>query len=105
MFRYSELGELAPRDVVSRAIIFEISEGRGFIHEESGMGYVGLDVRHIPEEKLKERLTLLMHLAKTYAGVDPLTELIPVGPAVHYTMGGYTRRYLRQSVDAGWAMG
>lgn len=88
MKRYSEMGELAPRDVVSRAIILEIMQGRGFIHEDSGMGYVGLDVRHIPEDRLRERLPLLIHLARTYAGVDPTTELIPVRPAVHYIMGG-----------------
>ncbi|ABL87427.1 succinate dehydrogenase subunit A [Pyrobaculum islandicum DSM 4184] len=88
MKRYApEKMELAPRDVVSRAIITECMEGRGFLHE-SGLCYVGLDVRHIDRKRLEERLPLLLELSKTYAGVDPTTELIPVRPAVHYFMGG-----------------
>ena len=88
MKRYApEKMELAPRDVVSRAIYFECLKGNGFIHE-SGLCYVGLDIRHLDPERVKQRLPLLLELSKTYAGVDPFNELIPVRPAVHYFMGG-----------------
>jgi succinate dehydrogenase / fumarate reductase flavoprotein subunit len=88
MKRYApERMELAPRDVVSRAIYFECLKGNGFVHE-SGLCYVGLDIRHLDPERVKQRLPLLLELSKTYAGVDPLNELIPVRPAVHYFMGG-----------------
>ncbi|CCC81519.1 succinate dehydrogenase/fumarate reductase flavoprotein subunit [Thermoproteus tenax] len=80
--------ELAPRDIVSRAILTEIAEGRGFVHEESGMGYVGLDLRHLGEDVLNQKIPFIRELAHKYVGIDPLTELIPVRPAVHYTMGG-----------------
>jgi succinate dehydrogenase / fumarate reductase flavoprotein subunit len=88
MKRYApERMELAPRDVVSRAIYFECLKGNGFVHE-SGLCYVGLDIRHLDPERVKQRLPLLLELSKTYAGVDPFNELIPVRPAVHYFMGG-----------------
>jgi succinate dehydrogenase / fumarate reductase flavoprotein subunit len=88
MRRYApERMELAPRDVVSRAIYFECLKGNGFVHE-SGLCYVGLDIRHLDPERVKQRLPLLLELSKTYAGVDPFNELIPVRPAVHYFMGG-----------------
>ncbi len=88
MKRYApEKMELAPRDIVSRAIYFECVRGNGFIHD-SGICYVGLDIRHLDRERVRQRLPLLLELAKTYAGVDPFSELIPVRPAVHYFMGG-----------------
>lgn len=88
MKRYApERMELAPRDIVSRAIYFECLKGNGFLHE-SGLCYVGLDIRHLDRERVKQRLPLLLELAKTYAGIDPLNEVIPVRPAVHYFMGG-----------------
>ncbi|MFP3215806.1 MAG: succinate dehydrogenase/fumarate reductase flavoprotein subunit [Vulcanisaeta sp.] len=80
--------ELAPRDIVSRAILIECKEGRGFIHEESGMCYVGLDLRHLSEDVINRKLPFIRELAHKYAGLDPLSDLIPVRPAVHYTMGG-----------------
>ncbi|MEB2837060.1 MAG: succinate dehydrogenase/fumarate reductase flavoprotein subunit [Desulfurococcales archaeon] len=81
-------GELAPRDIVSRCMMREILEGRGFVHEESGLGYVLLDLRHLGEEKLNERLPAVREIAIRYAGIDPAEEPIPVRPAAHYTMGG-----------------
>jgi succinate dehydrogenase / fumarate reductase flavoprotein subunit len=80
--------ELAPRDIVSRAILTECKEGRGFTHEESGMCYVGLDLRHLGEEVINRKLPFIRELAHKYVGIDPLSDLIPVRPAVHYTMGG-----------------
>jgi len=75
--------ELAPRDIVSRAIETEIREGRGF----EG-GYVHLDLRHLGEAKINERLPTIRELAIYFAGIDPVKELIPIQPAQHYTMGG-----------------
>jgi succinate dehydrogenase / fumarate reductase flavoprotein subunit len=75
--------ELAPRDIVSRAIETEIREGRGFVNE-----YVHLDLRHLGETKINERLPTIRELAVYFAGVDPVKEPIPIQPAQHYTMGG-----------------
>jgi succinate dehydrogenase / fumarate reductase flavoprotein subunit len=75
--------ELAPRDVVARAEETEILEGRGF----EG-GYLHLDLRHLGETKINERIPTIRELAIYFAGVDPVVEPIPVQPAQHYTMGG-----------------
>ncbi len=84
MERYApEWMELAPRDVVARAIATEIMEGRGF----EG-GYVLLDLTHLGEERIRERLPTVREAALRYAGVDPAREPIPVRPAQHYMMGG-----------------
>ncbi|MCE4620168.1 MAG: succinate dehydrogenase/fumarate reductase flavoprotein subunit [Desulfurococcales archaeon] len=89
-------GELAPRDIVSRCEMKEILEGRGFKDEVSGLGYVLLDLRHLGEEKINERLPAVREIAIRYAGVDPVEEPIPVRPAAHYTMGGiHTDMYYR----------
>ncbi len=75
--------ELAPRDIVARAIATEILEGRGVNNE-----YVYLDLRHLGEKKIEERLPGIRRLCKSFIGLDPVHELIPVEPAQHYTMGG-----------------
>ncbi len=78
--------ELGPRDILSRAIVTEISEGRGF---EGPFGnHVMLDLRHLGRDLIERKLPFVRELARNYAGIDPLNELIPVRPAVHYTMGG-----------------
>jgi succinate dehydrogenase / fumarate reductase flavoprotein subunit len=78
-----EAMELAPRDIVSRAIQTEIIEGRGF----EG-GYVHLDLRHLGEQKINERLPQIRDLSRSFSGIDPVKEPIPIQPAQHYTMGG-----------------
>lgn len=84
MSRYAPSSmELAPRDVVSRAIATEIREGRGI-----GDGYVHLDLTHLGEALLEERLPQVRELARIYAGVDAVREPIPIEPAQHYSMGG-----------------
>jgi succinate dehydrogenase / fumarate reductase flavoprotein subunit len=75
--------EIAPRDIVSRNIQREILAGRGF--EDA---YVHLDLRHLGERKIMTRLPEIRTLAMNFAGVDPITEPIPVQPGQHYTMGG-----------------
>ncbi len=99
--------ELAPRDVVARAMMTEIKEGRGFKDPVSGLEYVLLDLRHLGEEKINERLPAVRELAIKHAGIDPVSEPIPVRPAAHYTMGGvHTDKYYRAlTVDGRWVKG
>jgi fumarate reductase flavoprotein subunit len=78
--------ELGPRDMISRAEILEIEAGRG-IKGPYGE-YVHLDLRHLGEDKIMSKLPFVRELAKTYAGVDPVHEPIPIRPVVHYMMGG-----------------
>jgi succinate dehydrogenase / fumarate reductase flavoprotein subunit len=75
--------ELAPRDIVARAIQTEINEGRGI--EDN---YVHLDLRHLGKEKIKERLPGIREISIFFAGVDPIDAPIPVRPGQHYSMGG-----------------
>ncbi|QSG11571.1 Succinate dehydrogenase/fumarate reductase, flavoprotein subunit [Halapricum desulfuricans] len=76
-------GELASRDVVSRAELTEVQEGRGIEDE-----YVHLDMRHLGEERIVDRLENILHLAEDFEGVDGLEEPMPVKPGQHYAMGG-----------------
>ncbi|MDG6931402.1 MAG: succinate dehydrogenase/fumarate reductase flavoprotein subunit [Nitrososphaerota archaeon] len=80
--------ELAPRDIVSRAIMTEINQGRGFVDETSGFKYVQLDLRHLGEAKIDERLPMIKELVEKTLGFSPVKEPIPVRPAAHHTMGG-----------------
>jgi len=78
--------ELAPRDIVARAETTEIKEGRGL---EGPYGpYIALDLRHLGEEKINERLPLIRDVSIKLGGVDPVEEPIPIKPAAHYSMGG-----------------
>jgi len=76
-------GELASRDVVSRAELDEVNAGRGIEDE-----YVDLDMRHLGEERILDRLENILHLAEDFEGVDGLDEPMPVKPGQHYAMGG-----------------
>jgi len=76
--------DLAARDVVSRAILTEIREGKGI----SGKDYVHLDLTHLGEEKILERLWEITSFVRIYLGIDPLYDPIPVQPTCHYVMGG-----------------
>ncbi len=76
-------GELASRDVVARAELTEVSEGRGVEDE-----YVHLDMRHLGEERIIDRLENILHLAEDFEGADGLVEPMPVKPGQHYAMGG-----------------
>ena len=75
--------ELAPRDIVARAIQKEIDAGRGFENQ-----YVHLDLTHLGAEKINERLPGIRQIAMDFAGVDPIKEPIPIQPGQHYSMGG-----------------
>ncbi|NHB89073.1 fumarate reductase (quinol) flavoprotein subunit [Photorhabdus tasmaniensis] len=81
--KYMELG---PRDKVSQAFWHEWRAGRTLSTQRGDVVY--LDLRHLGEKKLLERLPFICELAKAYVGVDPVKEPIPVRPTAHYTMGG-----------------
>jgi fumarate reductase flavoprotein subunit len=78
--------ELGPRDILSRAIMQEIEKGRAF---DGPYGqYVHLDVSHLGEKLIDEKLPFVRELARNFVGIDPVHEPIPVRPVVHYMMGG-----------------
>ncbi len=79
--------EIAPRDIVSRSMMIEIEEGRGFSSSQ-GLDYIHLDLRHLGADKINERLPLIREVSMRFAFLDPIYELIPVRPAAHYFMGG-----------------
>ncbi len=78
--------ELGPRDILSRSEMIEIREGRGFKGPHGD--YMGLDLRHLGEQAIDERLPMVRELAEKYLGLDPIHEPIPVRPGQHYIMGG-----------------
>ncbi|MFM8997522.1 MAG: FAD-binding protein, partial [Candidatus Limnocylindrus sp.] len=79
-----KLMELAPRDMVSRAMYQEIRAGRGI----GGKDYVYLDVRHLGRKVIEEKLPDITDFARVYQGVEPISEPVPVQPTAHYAMGG-----------------
>ena len=79
--------ELSPRDVIARAEITEIEEGRGFAGP-GGLDYVHVDLSHLGADRINERLPLIREVAIRFNFIDPIYEPIPVRPAAHYTMGG-----------------
>ena len=79
--------ELAPRDIVSRSIITEINEGRGFKHE-TGVDCMKLDLRHVGDEIIKEKLGGIREISIKFSGIDPAKELLDIRPVCHYMMGG-----------------
>ncbi|HUU48666.1 MAG TPA: succinate dehydrogenase/fumarate reductase flavoprotein subunit [Nitrosopumilaceae archaeon] len=79
--------ELAPRDIVSRAIMTEIDEGNGFKHE-TGVDCMKLDLRHLGDEKIKEKLGGIREISIKFSGVDPADEILDIRPVCHYMMGG-----------------
>src|SRR5438128_10594529 len=85
MQRYAPtLLDLAPRDMVSRAMYREIEEGRGI----EGKNWLHLDVTHLGREGLDKKLPDITDFVRTYMGIEPARELIPVQPTAHYAMGG-----------------
>ncbi len=78
--------ELGPRDKLSQCFIYEMQKGNTI---ETRYGHtVSLDLRHLGEEKIDKKIPFVRELATNYAGVDPVHELIPVRPVLHYMMGG-----------------
>lgn len=90
------IDELKPRDEVSRAIYAQIEEGNE----------VFLDIRHLGEAFIDEQIPQERKLAITYEGVDPVTELIPIAPVAHYSMGGIqVDSAMMSSVEGMFAVG
>ena len=86
MERYAPtIKDLAPRDMVARAMVQEVREGRG---AGPNRDYVYLDLTHLPAEQVESKLPDITEFSRTYLGVDPITELVPVFPTAHYAMGG-----------------
>ncbi|KAI7882930.1 succinate dehydrogenase flavoprotein subunit 1 [Lichtheimia hyalospora FSU 10163] len=97
MERYAPTAkDLASRDVVSRAMSMEIREGRGVGDEKD---HVYLQLHHLPEELIRERLPGICETASVFCGVDVTREPIPVIPTVHYNMGGIPTKYTGQVLD------
>ncbi|MEM4559853.1 MAG: succinate dehydrogenase/fumarate reductase flavoprotein subunit [Candidatus Caldarchaeum sp.] len=106
MKRYApEKMELAPRDIISRAMYTEMAEGRG-VEGPDGMTHLYLDLREVGEEKVKTRLAGIREICMRLAGIDPVNEPIPVRPAAHYYMGGVdTNLEGATAVKGLWAAG
>ena len=86
MERYAPtIKDLAPRDIVSRCMVQEVAEGRGAGPHKD---YVLLDCTHLGAEVLETKLPDITEFARTYLGVDPVHEPVPVMPTAHYAMGG-----------------
>jgi succinate dehydrogenase / fumarate reductase flavoprotein subunit len=86
MERYAPtIKDLAPRDIVARSMVLEVREGRG---AGPNKDYVLLDVTHLGEEVLESKLPDITEFSRTYLGVDPVKEPVPVFPTCHYVMGG-----------------
>jgi succinate dehydrogenase / fumarate reductase flavoprotein subunit len=86
MERYAPtIKDLAPRDMVSRAIYTEIRKGRGC---GPNGAYVHLDLTHLPPEQLDAKLPDITEFCRTYLGIEPYTDPIPIQPTAHYAMGG-----------------
>ena len=100
MERYAPtIKDLAPRDMVSRAIYTEVREGRG---AGPGGDYVYLDVSHLDPEVIDSKLPDITEFARTYLGVEPKREGVPIQPTAHYAMGGIpTNVDAEVVVDAG----
>lgn len=86
MARYAPvMKDLASRDVVSRSIYTEIREGRGCGPDGD---HVHLDLTHLPPEQLDAKLPDITEFARTYLGIEPRTDPVPIQPTAHYAMGG-----------------
>ncbi|MDH6235898.1 succinate dehydrogenase flavoprotein subunit [Cryobacterium sp. CG_9.6] len=86
MERYAPtIKDLAPRDIISRCMLKEVAEGRGAGPEKD---YLYLDCTHLGKELLETKLPDITEFARTYLGVDPVTDPVPVMPTAHYAMGG-----------------
>jgi len=86
------LMELAPRDVVSRAMYLEVRDGRGITPPPSATGelvdYLHLDLTHLGKKVIDEKLPDITEFARVYQGIEPITQPVPVTPTAHYAMGG-----------------
>ncbi|MFP4643485.1 MAG: succinate dehydrogenase flavoprotein subunit [Spirochaetales bacterium] len=80
--------DLAPRDMVSRAIMTEVLEGRGIRGDRRIDDYVYLDATHLGRETVESKIPDIQDFCKTYLAIDPADKPMPVQPTAHYAMGG-----------------
>ncbi|MBT4702250.1 MAG: fumarate reductase (quinol) flavoprotein subunit [Rhodospirillaceae bacterium] len=96
--------ELGPRDILSQAFWHEQRKGRTIKAPYGDV--IHMDMRHLGEDLINERLPFVRDLALSYVGVDMVHELVPVRPVIHYTMGGIdTDRHARTPLDGLFAAG
>lgn len=101
----AKMMELAPRDIIARAEMTEILEGRGSPGAE-GMEFINLDLRHLGAAQINERLPLIREVCIKHIGLDPIEKSIPIRPVAHYSMGGiHTDLRGRTPVENVWAAG
>jgi len=92
--------ELAPRDITARSIQTEMEQGRGF---ENELGrYIHLDLRHLGEQKIAERLPGIRRFCIDFVNVDPVYEPIPIMPCQHYSMGGIDTNAVCETIVKGF---
>jgi len=97
--------ELAPRDIVSRAEITEINQGKG-IEGPEGISGLHLDLTHLGADRINHRLPLIREVSMKFLGIDPIVEPIPIKPVAHYSMGGLeTDINTRTTIENIWAAG
>ena len=102
MERYSPtLLDLAPRDIVSRSIQTEVRAGKGIRGDGKIDDYVHLDATHLGKDILMSKLPDITDFCKTYLGVDPAEDPIPVLPTAHYAMGGIPTNVYGQVIGDG----
>ena len=80
--------DLAPRDMIARAIVTEIRSGRGVLGDPAKDDYVHLDATHLGKDVLEKKLPDISDFCRTYLSLDPAEKPIPVQPTAHYAMGG-----------------
>lgn len=101
----AKMMELAPRDIIARAEMTEILEGRGFAGPED-LDYINLDLTHLGAAKINERLPLIREVCIKHIGLDPIEKPIPIRPVAHYSMGGvHTDLRGRTPAENVWAAG
>ena len=85
-----KMKELAPRDLVARAIESEIRQGRGVLNPDHNIEHVWIDLRHLPAKVHDEQIPEVTSFFKRYVNLDPKNELCPIRPSNHYHMGGHS---------------
>jgi succinate dehydrogenase / fumarate reductase, flavoprotein subunit len=101
MARYApKMKELAPRDLVARAIESEIREGRGIMNPDHNTPHVWIDLRHLPAEVHEQQIPEVVSFFKHYVNLDARTQLCPVRPSNHYHMGGIPTNEYGEVQDA-----
>jgi len=89
MARYApKMKELAPRDLVARAIETEIQQGRGILNPDHRIEHVWIDLRHLSDDVHKRQIPEVSGFFKRFVNLDPQKDLCPVRPSNHYQMGG-----------------